>query len=31
VKEANKRGYPGEAMMADFKAMLKKNGIAPPF
>ena len=31
VKEANKRGYPGEAMMADFKAMLKKNGMAPPF
>ena len=31
VKEANKRGYPGEAMMADFKAILKKNGLAPPF
>ncbi len=31
VKEANKRGYPGEVMMADFKAILKKNGLAPPF
>jgi len=31
VKEANKRGYPGDAMMADFKALLKKNGLAPPF
>ena len=31
VKEADKRGYPGDAMMADFKAMLKKNGFAPPF
>ena len=31
VKEANKRGYPGEAMMADFKAILKKHGLAPPF
>ncbi|MBI5720887.1 MAG: TRAP transporter substrate-binding protein DctP [Burkholderiales bacterium] len=31
VNEANKRGYPGEAMMADFKAMLKKNGLTAPF
>lgn len=31
VKEANKRGYPGDAMMADFKAMLKKNGLPLPF
>ena len=31
VKEANKRGYPGEAMMADFKAIMKKNGLALPF
>ncbi len=31
VKEANKRGYPGELMMADFKAILKKHGLAPPF
>ena len=31
VKEANKRGYPGDAMMADFKAILKKNGLTPPF
>ena len=31
VNEANKRGYPGEAMMADFKAILKKHGLAPPF
>jgi len=31
VKEANKRGYPGDAMMTDFKAILKKNGLTPPF
>jgi TRAP-type C4-dicarboxylate transport system substrate-binding protein len=31
VTEANKRGYPGDAMMTDFKALLKKNGLAPPF
>ena len=31
VKEANKRGYPGEAMMADFKAIMKKNGLVLPF
>ncbi|MCW5656891.1 MAG: TRAP transporter substrate-binding protein DctP [Burkholderiaceae bacterium] len=31
VKEANKRGYPGDAMMADFKAILKRNGLTPPF
>ncbi|WP_418319818.1 TRAP transporter substrate-binding protein [Piscinibacter sakaiensis] len=31
VQEANKRGYPGEAMMADFKAILKKNGLTSPF
>jgi TRAP-type C4-dicarboxylate transport system substrate-binding protein len=31
AKEANKRGYPGDAMMADFKAMLRKNGSAPLF
>ena len=31
VKEANKRGYPGDAMMADFKAIMKKNGLVLPF
>lgn len=31
VKEANKRGLPGEAIMADYKAILKKNGIIIPF
>lgn len=31
VKEANRRGYPGEAMMADFKGIMKKNGLAAPF
>jgi TRAP-type C4-dicarboxylate transport system substrate-binding protein len=31
VKEANRRGYPGEAMMADFKAIMKKHGLTPPF
>jgi TRAP-type C4-dicarboxylate transport system substrate-binding protein len=31
IKEANRRGYPGEAMMAVFKAIMKKNGLTPPF
>ena len=31
VKEANKRGLPGDAMMVDFKAILKKNDIVIPF
>ena len=31
VKEANRRGYPGDAMMADFKVIMKKNGLTPAF
>lgn len=31
VKEANKRGLPGDVMMTDFKAILRTNGIAIPF
>uniref|UniRef100_UPI001596F125 TRAP transporter substrate-binding protein n=1 Tax=Polaromonas sp. AET17H-212 TaxID=1977061 RepID=UPI001596F125 len=27
VKEANKRGLPGEALLADYKAIMKKNAI----
>ncbi len=31
VKEANKKGYPGDQMMADFKEMLKAEGVELPF
>jgi len=31
VNEANRRGYPGDRMMSDFKAILKKNGVRLPF
>ncbi len=31
VKEADKRGLPGEAMMADFKKILRSNGVEIPF
>jgi len=31
VQEANKRGYPGEEMMAAFKAIMKKHGLTAPF
>lgn len=31
VAEADKRGLPGEAMMADFKKILGKNGVELPF
>lgn len=31
VKEANKRGFQGDVMMADFKAIMRKHGVTPPF
>ncbi len=31
VTEANKRGWDGEALLADYKAILRKNGVTPPF
>lgn len=31
VKEANEKGYPGDQMMADFKELLKEEGIEVPY
>src|SRR5690606_5176132 len=31
VEEANEKGYPGEEMMEEFKALLKEEGIEIPF
>lgn len=31
VREANRRGFPGEEMMAAFKSIMRKHGLTSPF